>query len=109
IASFAAMLGAGLATYTRNTAGAIGIGMGYTLIVDPLLGVWRESQFRDWLFQENFSRLVGLGVEVSQTADEFGEYEVAVLSPGRPLLLLATYGLLVLGAAYLVFRRRDVT
>jgi ABC-2 type transport system permease protein len=109
IAAFAAMLGAGLATYTRNTAGAIGIGMGYTLIVDPLLGVWREGQFRDWLFQQNFMQLIGMPVEVSEEANEFGEFALAVLSPGRPLLLLALYGALVLGLAYLVFRTRDIT
>jgi ABC-type transport system involved in multi-copper enzyme maturation permease subunit len=104
LAVFGATLGVGLATYTRNTAGAIGIGLGYTLILDNVIGFWRDGQFRDWLFQENFTRLLGMPVEVDPVT-----FEQAVLSPVRPLILLAIYGVGVVLLAYAIFRRRDVT
>jgi ABC-2 type transport system permease protein len=107
IGVFAAMLGVGLATYTRNSAGAIGIGMGYTLVVDQVLSIWRDGQFRSWLFQENFARLVGFPIGGGGDVD--GAFQSAVLSPTRPLVLFAIYGLGVLALAYLMFRQRDVT
>ena len=108
---FAGALGAGLATLTRNTAGGLGAGLVYALIVDPLLGQWREGRFRPWLLMHLFPRLLGLPVDVRQTSPDGFQtlFTVRQLSPTRPLVLLSIYAAGLLAIAYASFRARDVT
>lgn len=108
LAVFGTGLGVGLATLFRNTAGAIGAAFFYGAILDPLLGLWRDSVLREWLLQYNIARFVGFPVPVPNR-DPFAPEAVATLSATRPGVLLMVYAAALLTLAYAAFRSRDVT
>jgi ABC-2 type transport system permease protein len=113
IAAFGAALGTGLATLTRNTAGAVGIGFAYGAIIDPLLSQLWRGRFRLWMFQHLLPRLLGLPVEVPAPAQREGPGVInsieRTLSITRPVVLLTVYAVGLLLVAYAAFRARDVT
>ena len=112
LATFAGAVGAGLATLTRNTAGGLGAGLAYALILDPLLGQWRQGRYRPWLLMHLFPRLLGLPVDVPQKTPPGSFepiFEIRQLSPTRPLVLLTIYAAGLIAIAYASFRARDVT
>jgi ABC-type transport system involved in multi-copper enzyme maturation permease subunit len=111
LAAFGAALGVGLATLTRNTVAALGIGFGYLAVADPIFShLWKE-RFAPWLFMQNFMRAMRQPIEkvVSQTS--FGDRTITahVMSSTRPAILFTIYALALLGVAYAAFRTRDVT
>jgi hypothetical protein len=111
LALFGASLGVGLATLTRNTAGAAGIGFVYGAILDPLFGQLFKGRFRPWLFQHLLPRLMGIPVEGPTRALPAGGTEVIskALTATRPVVLLSIYAAGLLAVAYASFRTRDVT
>lgn len=106
--------GVSLATVTRNTAGAVGIGLVYGTIVDPLLGAWKEW-LAPWLLQRNLFHALGLPVTASRTAEsDFGGTQtmfVGVDAPSVALTLgrLSAYIAALVLVAYAAFRARDVS
>ena len=110
LSMFGAAFGIGLATFIRNTAGAIGVGFFYGSVVDSLLSFWQDGLIREWLLQYNIARLLGEAVE--SRGEEFvapGEaFTQVTLSATRPTILLASYGVALLLLAWAVFRSRDV-
>lgn len=111
LAVFGAALGVGLATLTRNTVAALGIGFGYLAIVDPIFShLWKE-RFASWLFMQNAMRVMRQPIEkvVSQTS--FGDRAITahVMSSTRPAVLFTLYAVALVGVAYAFFRNRDVT
>jgi ABC-type transport system involved in multi-copper enzyme maturation permease subunit len=106
IAAVTGSIGVGIATFTRNTAGAIGIGVVYGAMVDPLVSAWRNGLLRPWLLQYNLARFLGFPVPVE--VDPF-QTDVRILSPWRPAVWLCVVVAALLAAAYGVFRARDVT
>lgn len=109
LAAFASATACGIATITRNTAGAIGIAFAYGIILDNLLGVIRSGRFRPWLLQHLLPRMLGLPVEVREPGQFGGAIHLAALTPVRPIILLSLYAAAVLALAYALFRARDVT
>jgi ABC-2 type transport system permease protein len=113
LAAFGTVLGAGLATLTRNTAGSVGIGFVFGAIIDPLLAQVWHGRFRFWGFQHNFPRLLGLPVEVPEPVQNAGPgvtmSSQMTLSITRPIVLLTIYGIGLFMLAWAVFRARDVT
>ena len=107
LAVFAAAVGSGLATITRNTAGAIGIAFGYALVLDNLLGVIRGGRLRPWLLQHLLPRMLGLPVDLQEPG--LGSSVRETLSAARPVLVLTMYALAIVTAAYGAFRVRDVS
>ncbi|MEA3199479.1 MAG: hypothetical protein QOE90_907 [Thermoplasmata archaeon] len=88
------LLGAALAILLRAAAPAIGVGIGYTLLGEPLiLLVWRDG--RKWLPEQVFSAFAAGGN--------------AALSFGAASLLATIYAAALLAAQGGVFWRRDVT
>ena len=99
LACFAAVIGFGLGTIGRSTAGALGAVFGYMLVVENLIrGL--EPKLRDWLVGENIGRFL---------LDEPGEMPSlgrSTIGAGLDLLFVAC---LILAVTVGVFRTRDVT
>jgi hypothetical protein len=98
LVAISAAVGFGLAMAARNTAAALGIGFGYLVILENLLGALREG-WRSWMFAQNAVILVD-GVRHPDVAPR------SVLEAG---LLLGTYAAAILIVTAAVFARRDVT
>lgn len=113
VAGLWAVAGVAVATATRNTAAAIGLGLAYGAIVDPLLGAWKDW-LAPWLLQRNLFHVLGLPVTASRRVEtEFGAQTmfVEVDAPSLAITLgrLSAYIAAVALVAYGVFRVRDVT
>lgn len=109
LAVFAAAIATGLATITRNTAGAIGIAFGYALILDNILGAIRSGRLRPWLLQHLLPRMLGFPVELREPGDFGRAIQQTTLTMTRPIVLFSIYAAAVLAAAYATFRARDVS
>jgi ABC-2 type transport system permease protein len=109
LALFAVCCAGGIATVTRNTAGAIGAAFGYAVILDPILAVIRGGRLRPWLLQHLLPRFLGIPIEVPQGPSYSGGIQSTQLSMARPVILLSIYAALIVAGAYAVFRTRDVT
>ncbi len=93
-----AVLGFSVASIGRNTAAALGIGFGYFLVFENVVGGFL-ADYRRWL-------LLGNAIVFIAGEDEGGEVVGrTVLEAG---VYLAAVALVLLVAATLVFRRRDV-
>jgi ABC-2 type transport system permease protein len=99
IAVFGAVVGAAIATITRNTAGAVGVAFGYGVVLENLLSVIRGGRLQPWLLQNLFARVLGIDVRGPS----------GPISNLRPTVLLPIYGIAVLAAGYAALRTRDVT
>lgn len=99
LATFGAGVGFGFAAVGRNTAAALGVGFGYVVIVENLVRGLRP-QWIEWLVSENAGRFL-----LARPLD-FPSLERSTLGAG---LYLAAAALLVVLAAAVVFRTRDVT
>jgi ABC-type transport system involved in multi-copper enzyme maturation permease subunit len=88
------VIGLALAVLTRSAAVAISIGVGYVLVVESIvkLGVGGDA---DWLLGSTLNALAAGGT--------------TTVAFGTALALAAVYVIIGLGAATLVFVRRDVT
>ena len=111
LAAFGSAIGLGLATITRNTAGAIGVVFVYGVILDPLLGFQWDGRFRTWLLQHLVPRALGVPLSLPQNT-EGGVFvpsgEPMALSVTRPVVLFTLYAAGLLAIAYASFRGRDV-
>lgn len=96
--SLAAALGFGLATVGRNTAASLGIGFGYLVVVENLIRGFRP-QWAPWLLGDNIAAFLDGGA--------------GNVIPGRSTiesgLTVCVYAAVAVIAAWLSFRRRDVT
>ncbi len=96
--AIASTLGFAVASIGRNTAAALGIGFGYFLVFENVVGGFLED-YRRWL-------LLGNAIVLVAGEDEGGEVVGrTVLQAGVHLTLVA---LALFAAAALLFRRRDV-
>lgn len=101
VVTFTGLLGFAVAGLARVTGAALGAAFVYFAILEQVVANLRPGWFR-YLIGPNTAAVLTGGI---------GEHEGAelVLSAGRGTLTLAVYLVLVLGAFYAVFSRRDVT
>jgi ABC-type transport system involved in multi-copper enzyme maturation permease subunit len=86
-------LGAVLAIVLRSTAAAIAIGLAYVLVAENLLAaVWSGGD--QWL--------------PGQLLDVLSKGGTTSVAYGRALVLVGLYVVVAMGAAFVIFRRRDV-
>jgi ABC-type transport system involved in multi-copper enzyme maturation permease subunit len=97
IATMAALFGLSLATLGRNTAAALGVGFVYLAVIEGMIRAFRPS-WTDWLIGDN-AGLIAIG---DLDVNHLGH------SMGAAGLLLTVYTIVLLGAALIVFRKRDV-
>jgi hypothetical protein len=102
MASFAAVLGFSISFATRITAAAVGIGFIYFAVLEQLILFWKL-----WLAPYLIAPLLGAWLDNGLSIDE-GDTAIEV-SGGRAGLTLAIYAAVMLTAATLWFRQRDVT
>lgn len=108
-----AALGGVVGLLLRHTAAAIGLVMGYVVIVEAVFGGFLV-QTQPWLIRLNFDAFIGHGAKyfVQECDGGGGNYTCNMIEKhlsfehGAWYLSIATVALLLLGA--LVFRRRDV-
>jgi len=93
-----AAFGFAIASVARNTAAALGVGFGYTVVVENLIRGLRP-QWSRWLVGDNAVILI------TRTSDGMPFHHSAVQAG----LLLAVYAAVLVVAALFVFRARDVT
>jgi hypothetical protein len=101
-ATFAALLGFAVAFGTRVTAAAVGIGFVYFVILQQLLIVWKPWLIR-YMIGPLFIGWFEYGSDFSSDADGL------VLSGRRAGITLAIYAAVMVTAATVWFRQRDVT
>ena len=93
-----AAIGFAIASVARNTAAALGVGFGYTIVVENLVRGLRPHWTR-WLLGDNAV------VFITRTSDGMPFHRSAVWAG----VLLAVYAGALVVAALFVFRARDVT
>jgi len=104
MATFAAVLGFAIAFGTRVTAAAVGIGFIYFVALQQLLIVWKP-----WLIRYQIAMVIGAWLDYGIDF-EIGEgVKPLRLSGPRAGLTLAIYTALMVTAATVWFRQRDVT
>jgi ABC-2 type transport system permease protein len=96
--AIASTLGFAVSSIGRNTAAALGIGFGYFVVFENVVGGFLED-YRRWLLLGNAIVLVS---GENEGGDVFGR---TVLEAG---VYLAAVALVLLASATLLFRRRDV-
>jgi hypothetical protein len=97
LSAIGASIGFALASVARNTAAALGVGFGYTVIVENLIRGLRP-QWQQWLLGDNAVVFItGQGADAS--------FHRSMLLAG---LFIATCAVLALSVAISVFRVRDV-
>lgn len=96
VAVAGSLVGFALATIGKNTAAALGGGMAYILVAEPLIGVWIED-WSEWLLSPNIYVLVE-GVDPSLSGRSAVE---------AALVLAAYVGVLML-VAWSFFRHREM-
>ncbi len=101
-AGFAAVLGFSVAFATRVTAAAVGIAFIYFAILEQLLVVWKI-----WLGKYTIGPLLGSWLNNGLQTEMDGK--VLTLTGQRAGITLAIYALVMLTAATVWFRQRDVT
>lgn len=98
LVAIAAALGFAVASIGRNTAAALGIGFAYFLVIENVVGSFL-ADYRRWL-------LLGNAIVLVAGEDEGGEVVGrTVLQAGIYLTVIAV---LLIAAATVLFRRRDV-
>jgi ABC-2 type transport system permease protein len=98
IASIAAAMGFALASIARNTAAALGIGLGYFAVVEPILRGLRP-RWQPWFLFDNAATFI------QGHSPLFAEHPRSALGAG---LVLLAYAAVAVAAAAALFRRRDV-
>jgi ABC-2 type transport system permease protein len=98
LASMAAGIGFSIAAIARGTAAALGVGFGYLLVVEQLLGGVRPG-WRSWFFTWNSA----VFVHGSRLPDAIPR------SLAEAALLLSLYALGTVALGLIAFRTRDVT
>jgi ABC-type transport system involved in multi-copper enzyme maturation permease subunit len=110
VVTFTSLLGFAVAGLTRVTGAALGAAFVYFAILEQVVAGLRPGLFR-YLIAPNIGAVMtgGLSVPAGRGEDDFGETVEILLSVTRGTLTLAVYLVIVLGAFYAVFSRRDVT
>lgn len=110
-----AAFGVLLAVLSRGTALATGIGILYALVVEGLLSALASQVgVLDWLVElfvraNAYSLATTVGVSPADVSDVGpGSFSGPFVDGGQALLLLGAYGLVFLGVAGWILRRRDV-
>lgn len=108
---FGVLTAISVATFFRNTAGAIGSMLFYHAVLDTLIANLWNRRFTYWTLQTNAARLLGFPIEGPGHLDPTTGGFRSVIQTGvtKPIVLLSIYAAFALAAAYLVFRNRDVT
>jgi ABC-2 type transport system permease protein len=115
VVALLAAVGAGLALLLRNTVAALGVVIGYLIVGEAVIGSLRHGDVRHHLIQSRLAALVDgsyrwftpvRGAEGSVSFSPDNVNVVHALAAGLELLALVV---VLLAAAALVFRRRDVT
>jgi len=105
-----------LAVVSRSTMVAIGVGLGYSLLVENLLvetlsmvsaQAARLTRFFPTMLTKSIMQVVTGDIEVSMGMQVPGK--VQLLDPNVAALLLAVYTLVFLALALWFFRQQDVT
>lgn len=108
-----AMLGVAMGTIVRHTAAAIGILVGYFIVVEGIIGSFSES-LRPWLLNLNLQAVLNDGAEYWTTVCEdspTGQMCQGIentVSLGQGATVIGSLVVVVIVVAALVFRRRDV-
>jgi ABC-2 type transport system permease protein len=115
---FTAVVAVVLATVSRSTAAALGIGFAYLAVLERFVAVLRPL-WRAWLPGDNAATLLQgsttvyapAAVSVPGPGPVFAEPELGfhTYTAGRAAIILAVYALVLYAIALAVFRRRDVT
>jgi ABC-2 type transport system permease protein len=115
LALAAAVTGAAIGVLLRHTAAVLGIAIGYLVLVEGVFGQALQGA-RPWLLQLNFNAWVQHGSKYyvnSCSTDGQGQYVCdsieKFLTFGHSSAYLGVMVVLVLAAAALVFRRRDIS
>jgi ABC-2 type transport system permease protein len=97
IAGIASMFGVALATIGRNTAAAFGAGFAYLTIVEGLIRGFKPA-WDEWLIGDNLAMFL------------FGPDDITNLAHGQAGagLLVLTYSLVLVGIAFVMFRKREI-
>jgi len=99
LTGIAAVIGFSLASFTRNTAAALGVGFAYVVILENFLAALRPG-WRSWMLVQNAV------IFVANFHDQVGGSPRDVLSSG---LIISGYAVAMLAIATAWFRARDVT
>ncbi|SDB86334.1 ABC-2 type transport system permease protein [Sanguibacter gelidistatuariae] len=108
-----AMLGVAVGTIVRHTAAAVGILVGYAIVVEGILGNTFEG-LRPWLLQLNLQAVLSNGTSYWETVCESGPTGQVchgiekTVSLTNGVVTLSVVLVVVVAVAALVFRRRDV-
>lgn len=108
-----AMLGVAVGTIVRHTAAALGIIVGYVIVVEGIIGGFFQN-LRPWLLQLNLSAVLNdgatYGTEVCKTGSSglTCEWVEKTVSFSHGAITVGVVVLVAVIVAALVFRRRDV-
>lgn len=108
-----AMLGVAIGAIVRHTAAALGIILGYAIIVEGIVGGFFES-VRPWLLQLNLQAVLNDGASYNRTVCEMGpsgeqcQWIETAVSLGHGTAVIGVVVVVAIAVAALVFRRRDV-
>jgi ABC-2 type transport system permease protein len=111
-----AAFGVLLAVASRGTALAIGLGILYALIIEGLLSAlasevgWLDSLVEYFLRANAYSLVSAIGVPTSALTDNGpGSFFGPFVGAGQATVVMSVYGIVFLGSAALLLRRRDVS
>jgi ABC-2 type transport system permease protein len=111
-----AAFGVLLAVASRGTALAIGLGILYALIIEGLLSAlasevgWLDSLVEYFLRANAYSLVTAIGVPTSALTDNGpGSFFGPFVGAGQAIVVMSVYGIVFLGSAALLLRRRDVS
>jgi ABC-2 type transport system permease protein len=111
-----AALGVLLATASRGTALAVGLGILYSLVIEGLLSAlagqvsWLDSLVEYFLRANAYSLVVALGVPTETLADNGpGSFFGPFVGVDQAVLAMSAYAVIFLALSALVVRRRDVS
>jgi ABC-2 type transport system permease protein len=111
-----AAFGVLLAVASRGTALAIGLGILYALIIEGLLSAlasevgWLDSLVEYFLRANAYSLVSAIGVPTSALTDNGpGSFFGPFVGAGQAIAVMSVYGVVFVGSAALLLRRRDVS
>jgi ABC-2 type transport system permease protein len=111
-----AAFGVLLAVASRGTALAIGLGILYALIIEGLLSAlasevgWLDSLVEYFLRANAYSLVTAIGVPTSALTDNGpGSFFGPFVGAGQAIAVMSVYGVVFVGSAALLLRRRDVS
>ena len=107
-----------LAVWSRSTMVAIGVGLGYSLLVENLFvevltlvsaGAARVMRFAPTMLAKSITTLISNEAELQVQVGMSKAPTLQLVDPNWAAMLLILYALIFLGASIWLFRRQDVT